>query len=33
MKKNNITQNIIEKAIKQIPDFYCLILKKRLYIK
>ena len=29
-KKNNISQNIIEKAIKQIPDFYCLILKKRL---
>ena len=29
-KKNNISQTIIEKAIKQIPDFYCLILKKRL---
>ena len=29
-KKNNISQNIIEKAIKQIPDFYCMILQKRL---
>ena len=29
-KKNNISQNIIEKAIKQIPDFYYLILCKKL---
>ena len=29
-KKNNINQNLIEKAINQIPDFYYLILCKRL---
>ena len=29
-KKNNISQDIIEKAIKQIPDFYYLILCKKL---
>ena len=29
-KKNNIEQNLIEKAINQIPDFYYLILCKRL---
>ena len=29
-KKNNIAQNVIEKAINQIPDFYYLILCKRL---
>ena len=29
-KKNNISQNLVEKAINQIPDFYYLILCKRL---